>query len=196
MERLHRFVFIHRRSLAAIAAGAAVFFSLGAVESDGVRVTVAARDLPSGHIIRSDDLETVRFARDSVPESAQPAGRLTGRSLAGPVRAGEVLTDRRVLDPTNLDGYGIGDPVMMSLRIADPTAVAGLRAGDRVDIVAFDHESAPAVVTRDVVVAAVRTAEDEAATISVVASSNTALEIAAANANRSLTVLTSPARQP
>src|SRR5690554_5960157 len=96
MERLDRFVFAHRRLLAAVAAGLAVLLALGSVRSDdpGTPVVVAAHDLDSGTPLTTQDLKVVHLPAGVVPDSATTdPDVLAGQRIAGPVRAGEVLTD-------------------------------------------------------------------------------------------------------
>ena len=63
------------------------------------------------------------------------AAALAGRVLAGPVRAGEPITDVRLVGRSLLEGYGerlVAAPV----RIADAESARLLRAGDVIDVLA------------------------------------------------------------
>jgi hypothetical protein len=58
-----------------------------------------------------------------------------GQILAGPVRRGEPLTDRRFVGPSLLAGFG-DDLVAAPVRLADPGVLAVVRPGDLVDVLA------------------------------------------------------------
>lgn len=136
-RRLRRTVLARRRPLAAVCVALAVVAGVHAVRPQGpdtVRVTLAARDLTSGTVLTSDDLVVRR-----VPQAAAPVGsapHAVGRTLAAPVRAGEPITDVRLVGPSVVAGYP--GRVALPVRIADADAVALLRPGDRVGLVAAD----------------------------------------------------------
>jgi Flp pilus assembly protein CpaB len=130
-------VLARRRPLAAVCAGLAVVAGVHAARPAGPRavpVTVAAHDLTSGTVLEADDL-VVR----QVPASLAPVGstpHAVGRTLAAPVRAGEPVTDVRLVGPSVVTGYP--GRVALPVRIADGDAVALLRPGDHVGLVAAD----------------------------------------------------------
>jgi Flp pilus assembly protein CpaB len=101
-------------------------------------VAAAAHDLPGGATIDADDLRAMK-----VPPTAVPAGaitdvaRLTGRVLAVPVRAGETITDVRLVGPALLAGYG-DRLVAAPVRIADAGSARLLQPGDVIDVLAAD----------------------------------------------------------
>ena len=139
-RRLRRLLLARRRPLAALAAGLAVLSGLQAAAPapPATRaVLTAARDLPAGAVLDRSDLAYARFAPDSVPRGVvSGATGVLGRTTAGPVRAGEPLTDVRLVAGSLLDGYpgAVASPV----RIGDAGAVALLRVGDRIDVIAAD----------------------------------------------------------
>jgi Flp pilus assembly protein CpaB len=99
-------------------------------------VLVAAHDLPAGRTLTAADLRSASWPIRVTPSgglgpAAAPA--LLGRMLAGPIRAGEPLTDTRVLGPGLLAGQPAGT-VALPVRLGDPAAAAFVRAGDRVDV--------------------------------------------------------------
>jgi Flp pilus assembly protein CpaB len=106
---------------------------------------VAAHDLPSGATLRPAD---VRLA--DLPDDARPAGVLStldvvdGRSLAGAVRAGEALTDVRLV--TNLTFTGDPTTATVPVRLADAAVAELLQPGQRVDVVAAPEPGAPTSV--------------------------------------------------
>ena len=77
------------------------------------------------------------FSPAAVPAGAESRSGLLGRVLAAPVRAGEPITDVRVVGPGLVRGQGPGS-VAAPVRIADAGAVALVRVGDRVDVLAPD----------------------------------------------------------
>jgi Flp pilus assembly protein CpaB len=134
---VRRVVLSRRRPLAAVCAALAVVAGLRAVrppDPPTVGVVVAAHDLTSGTVLTPDDLVVRRF-----PVGSAPAGSATdavGRTLAAPVRAGEPVTDVRLVGPSVVAGYP--GRVALPVRIADGDAVALLRPGDRIGLVAAD----------------------------------------------------------
>ena len=101
---------------------------------DTVAVTVAAHDLVSGTVLGRSDVATRRFPAGSAPAGARI--RAVGRTLAGPVRAGEPITDVRLVTPGLVAGYP--GRVGLRVRVADADAVRLLRVGDHIDLVAAD----------------------------------------------------------
>ncbi len=125
----------HRRLLAALFAAAAAALGLAAAHPhpDGVRVQVAARDLPAGTGLTPRDVTT-----QVLPSSALPSGLVrhpTGRTLSGPIRRGEPLTDARLRSPGLLPGQ---DPAAVAtpVRLADAAMARLLHPGTRVDVLA------------------------------------------------------------
>ena len=64
---------------------------------------------------------------------------VVGRTVAGPMRRGEVVTDRRVVHADRMSGFPAGT-VLATIRLADADALSSLGVGDRVDVVAVDPE--------------------------------------------------------
>jgi len=142
LRRTRRAVLARRRPLAALCAGLAVAVGLranAAPPPPRTTLLVAAHDLPGAGALRPDDLTTRSFAPDSVPAGAleSPAQAL-GRTTVGPVRAGEPLTDARLVGRSMLAGYP--GTVAAPVRIGDPAAVGLVRVGDRVDLLAADPQ--------------------------------------------------------
>lgn len=197
MDRLDRLVFAHRRLLAAVCAGLAVLLTIAALDdgSSTRRVVVVTADLDAGTVLGAEHVTT----RD-VPVDAVPGGVLTetrdavGRTLAGPVRDGEVVTDRRVVDARDLSGFGVDDPALATVRVADRAVLGALHVGSRVDVVAVDPhgEEAPSVIARSVVVTSLPTGQgDDADTLGLVAPNEVAATLAAAGLGAGLTVIAS-----
>lgn len=126
-----------RRPLAAACLALAVVTGLHAVRphpGPRVTVTVAARDLDSGTVLSSHDLVDRRYPADVAPVGSLRTA--VGRTLAAPVRAGEPVTDVRLVSPSLVSGYP--GRVALPVRVADADAVALLRVGDTVDLLAAD----------------------------------------------------------
>ncbi len=151
---VRRAVLARRRLLAALLTAVAVATGLHAVAAEPptqVPVLVAARDLPSGAVLSRTDVRTVGFSPASVPEGAvtDPAGR----TLAAPLRAGEPVTDVRLVGPSLTEGYpGL---TAVPVRLPDAAMADLLTVGDRVDLVSADPQGSGAtVVATDVPVLA------------------------------------------
>src|SRR5690349_6837789 len=134
---VRRAVLARRRLLAALLTAVAVAAGLHAATAPPpaeVAVTVAARDLPSGAVLTDADLRTVGFAPGSVPSGA--VAEAGGRTLAAPLRAGEPVTDVRLVGPALTEGYpGLA---AVPVRLPDAGVAALLTVGDRIDLVAAD----------------------------------------------------------
>jgi pilus assembly protein CpaB len=143
-----------------VLAGAFALRPAGAREADDVGVVVAARDLSPGTSLSEHDV-SIR----SLPAAVVPSDALTsretavGRVVASAVRAGEPLTDVRLVGPADT-ALTTGDPnsATVPVRLADPDVADLLRPGIRVDVVTLDPdhqdnpvlaENATVVTTRD-----------------------------------------------
>ncbi|GAB93487.1 SAF domain-containing protein [Gordonia rhizosphera] len=161
-----------RRTVSAVLVIAAVVVTVaGHRSAQGRAVVVAAHDLLPGHALVGDDV-TVR----EVPGALVPHGalRLTadglGRTVAGRVNAGEILTDARLLSsrlPRGLTGRD--DARLVPVRLADESVTSLLREGDVVDVLSADdaHDdgdddsgASTAVLATGAVVALTATAAD------------------------------------
>lgn len=108
---------------------------------DRVAVLVAARDLSAGRTVGQHDLRTAQLPAAVVPAGALRPGastmaRLTGRSLAGPVRRGETLTDLRFVGTPLAAAVAGAGAVALPVRIADADVAWLLHPGDRIDLLA------------------------------------------------------------
>lgn len=145
-RRVRRTLLAHRRILAGLSAAVAVAAGLQAVaEPPPPRspVLTAARDIPGGAVVGSDDLEVVGFDPDSVPSGlVSSAAEAVGRTTAAPVRSGEPITDLRLVSGSMLTAY----PGMVAapVRIGDAAAVGLLKVGDLIDVLAADPQGGAA----------------------------------------------------
>lgn len=159
LRRARRRVLLHRRGLAALAAGVAVLLGVQATRpapAPTVAVWAAARALQGGALLGEASLTRVQVPPDLVPDGAvtDPA-EIVGRPLAAPVARGEVLTEVRVVGPDLAQAYP--GSTAAPVRFADAEVVDLLRPGDRVDVVAApqDGNGSATVVVSDVPVVAV-----------------------------------------
>ena len=196
MDRIHRFVFEHRRLLAAVFTALAVLTALTALrqQPNGTPMLVARHDLRSGHVLSASDLRTT-----TVPPSARPAhalgrGAAIGRRVAGPMRAGEAITDYRVLQDDALSGYA-DDAVLTTIRVDRADGLTGLHVGDRVDIIAVDPdgESKAKVVARTVEIVTLppSNGDTEVVPVGIVTTEKVALALATAALEARFSVITS-----
>lgn len=168
---LRRAIAARRRPLAAICAAAAVVSGISAARPPAPPTTpivVSAHDLPAGHVLSDDDITTVAW-----PSADLPAGTLDadapplGRTIAAPMRAGEPMTDVRLLQPGLLADYPPGH-VLTTIRTADPATAGVIHVGDTVDVVGADPQGrTPAVVlAREVPILSVLEAAADGVTVS------------------------------
>jgi Flp pilus assembly protein CpaB len=167
-RRIRRAVLARRRLLAGLCAALAVavgFQAATAPPPTTTTVLTAARDLPGGTVVHDADLRPVQFVPGGVPEGVLPsAAQAVGRTTAAPIRAGEAITDVRLVSGSLLAGYP--GRVAAPVRIGDPGAVDLLKAGDRVDLIAADPQgrSLARTIAADVPVIAVPRRRDPAPT--------------------------------
>ena len=118
----------------------------GAAEPAGAPAAVAAADLPAGTVLAPADLRPARLPAGLVPEGLAPDPELlVGRVLAGAVRAGEPVTDVRVVG-AGLTALLPEGQVAAPVRLADLAVAALVSAGDRVDVLATTADTGTAEV--------------------------------------------------
>jgi Flp pilus assembly protein CpaB len=190
-----------RRVAAALLAVTALVLALrpgppaGAAAPEPLPVVVAARPLDAGRALAADDLALAGYPPGTAPAGAvaDPA-LLVGRLLAGAVRAGEPLTDTRLVGP-GLTALLPRGQVAAPVRLADLAVAALVRTGDRVDVLATaagagEAETLAAGVR---VLAAGGSGDDPAAGLLLVAvDTGTAARLAAASTTATLTVSLPP----
>jgi pilus assembly protein CpaB len=189
-----------RRVAAVLLAAAALVLALrpapdGATSAaPTVPVAVSAGELPPGRVLTGDDLAVAEFPTAVAPAGtvADP-GSLVGRVLAGGVRAGEPLTDARLVG-AGLSALLPEGQVATPVRLADLAVASLVRTGDRVDVLATppDAGSAELVAGGALVLAAPGPsagAAVEAGGLLVIAVDDaTAARLAAASTTATLTV--------
>lgn len=149
----------HRRALAAVLAAVVVWGVVSAVRPSPAptsAVVVARHDLVPGAALRAEDL-----AVEQRPAAAQPAdavadaAAVSGRTVAFPVRAGEVVSARHVVAGALLSALGPG-LVAAPVVLADPASASLVAAGDVVDVLAATSGGADGVARSSVVASRVR----------------------------------------
>lgn len=156
-RRLHRALRRRRRLISALFAAAAVFaFArvLSPPPPDTTPVVVAARDMPGGEMIGPDDVRVVRMPAALAPQgTAHTTETLLRETLAAPVRAGEPISDRRLVGESLISGYADG-LVAAPVRIDDADVASLLQVGDHIDVYAAqdDESSSARLVVSDAVV--------------------------------------------
>jgi Flp pilus assembly protein CpaB len=95
---------------------------------------VAAADMQTGHIVEPGDVQIVAWPTDSRPPAAVSGEAIVGRRVASPIRAGEPLTEQRVVGPSLLASGG-ADRVAVALEPNPLTASGLIRPGDLVNLV-------------------------------------------------------------
>ncbi|MCW2583965.1 MAG: Flp pilus assembly protein CpaB, domain [Klenkia sp.] len=198
-----------RRALAGLLAVAALVLALRpvptsagssapAVPTDSV--VVAAADLPAGTVLGPEDVTVRSLPAELVPGSAvSDPEEVRGVSLASAVRAGEVLTDARLVGAGLWSQVPAGH-VAAPVRLADLAVAALLRSGDRVDVLAARPGVPTEVVVDDAVVLAVPapvtdaalTGGDTAGLVVLAVVEGDAGRLAAASAEATLTVTLGP----
>ncbi|MBY6538345.1 SAF domain-containing protein [Rhodococcus sp. BP-349] len=102
-----------------------------------VPVVVAAADLTPGTYLTAADVTLTRVDSSLLADGTlRSVDEAVGRTVAGPVRSGEALTDVRLLGPRLASAtLPSGDARIVPIRLADPELAQLLRAGDVVDVV-------------------------------------------------------------
>jgi Flp pilus assembly protein CpaB len=140
-----------------LTAGVLAVRPVEAESSPSAPTVVSARDIRAGSVLGPAD---VRLAQ--VPDSLRPVGAFStlgsvaGRLLAGAARAGEPITDARLVSPST-DIHGSGDPgkSIVPVRLSDAGVASLLHPGERVDVVAGSIEGDRRVLATMAVVVAV-----------------------------------------
>ncbi|WP_019932798.1 SAF domain-containing protein [Nocardia sp. BMG111209] len=132
--------------LAVVFAALAVVLAVRGDPATGhVEIVVAAHDLPPGHRIAAADVVRAARPADTLPEGAiRDVAAVLGSTLGTAVRAGEVLTDLRVVGPRlAAAAAGTAEARIVAIRPADAAVADVLRPGDRVDVIAAAEDGEP-----------------------------------------------------
>ncbi|OZD11720.1 hypothetical protein CH253_07645 [Rhodococcus sp. 06-156-3C] len=150
-------VLLRRIAAGVLAACAVALFARDAAADDHVVVIVAARDLTPGVQLTVDDVELREYAPSSVPDGAiTDVDDASARTLAGPIRAGEPLTDVRLLSSRLAEAITeSADARVVPVRLGDPGVTELLRSGDVVDVLTVGDggdDKSPRILAREAVV--------------------------------------------
>ncbi|MBV9096822.1 MAG: Flp pilus assembly protein CpaB [Frankiaceae bacterium] len=130
-----------RRFAAVVCLGLAVLCALQVLRPQAPptrSVWVVAHDVDGGAPLTAHDVRPERLPLRMVPRGALLVReRVVGRLVAAPMRAGEPVTDVRLLEPSLLAALPQPGLVAVPIRLADGAAAAALtRAGDLVNVLA------------------------------------------------------------
>lgn len=143
LTSVRRAVLRRRRLLAALCAVGAVaagFRATAPPPPPSETVLVAAHDLPAGAVLDGDDVRAVAVAPGAAPDGAlTDRTEAAGATLASPLRAGEAVTDVRLVGPAL--AAGAPGTVALPVRVSDAAQVGLLEVGDEIDLLATDPES-------------------------------------------------------
>jgi pilus assembly protein CpaB len=118
-----------------------------------VRLAVAARDLPMGSLLRSEDVRLLDWPAEVLPVGyAGSVADLVGRGLITPLRANEPILSSKLADRESGGGLSILIPEGMravSVKVDEVVQVAGfVTPGTRVDVLVTLDRSSESPVTR------------------------------------------------
>lgn len=141
-----------------LGAFAVVLFAQDAVATDHIQVVVAARDLTPGMRLEPGDVRLAEYSPSTVPDGAlSDVADAETHTVAGPVRAGEALTDVRLLSSRLAEAaVETADARIVPIRLTDAGVTGLLREGDTVDVLTVGEgdgeRTAQILATRAVVV--------------------------------------------
>ncbi|GAB17114.1 hypothetical protein GOEFS_019_00270 [Gordonia effusa NBRC 100432] len=146
-----RAVIIRRTIAIVLVAVAAVMTIADHRAAQGQSVITAAHDLMPGRLLVASDLTIRRIPGVALPDGAlRLSADGVGRTVTGRVRAGEIVTDVRLLSARLPVGLrGLRDSRLVPVRLADDAVADLLREGDIVDVLSETSD----VLARDAVVA-------------------------------------------
>ncbi|BDD81207.1 flagellar basal body P-ring biosynthesis protein [Tsukamurella pulmonis] len=181
-----------RAAAAALALLALVVALTSRPSGPQAQVLVAARELGPGGKLTAEDVAVRTVPAELAPQDAlDAADDAVGRSVTGPVGAGEILTGRRVLTDRTAGQIRPGAR-LVPVSLQDSAPMDLLRPGDVVDVVAQRKDDAPAVLARSATVAvapAAQAGRQQARTAMLAMSESEAHAVAAAALSSPLSVV-------
>ena len=143
IRTLRRAVSVHRRGVAALLAFVAVYGALRAVaapDTPGTPVVTVVADIPGGGPLSRDQVAVRSVPAELVPRAAVVSVEdAVGRTLAGPLTGGTILTEAALVGP-GLSGSAPGR-VVVPARLADAGIAGVIRVGNAIDVMATDPGS-------------------------------------------------------
>lgn len=135
---------VRRIAAGILVAVAVLLFVDDAAGDDRVRVVTAGRDLTPGTILTPADVAVAEWDSATVPDGAVlDSADVDGRTLTGPVRAGELLTDVRLLGSRTASAALRSEARVVPVHLADAGVTDLLREGDRVDVLTVETQENP-----------------------------------------------------
>lgn len=135
---------VRRIAAGILVAVAVLLFVDDAAGDDRVRVVTAGRDLTPGTILTPADVAVAEWDSATVPDGAVlDSVDVDGRTLTGPVRAGELLTDVRLLGSRTATAAVGVEARVVPVHLADAGVTDLLREGDRVDVLTVETQENP-----------------------------------------------------
>ncbi|WP_377451911.1 Flp pilus assembly protein CpaB [Rhodococcoides fascians] len=135
---------VRRIAAGILVAVAVLLFVDDAAGDDRVRVVTAGRDLTPGTILTPADVAVAEWDSATVPDGAVlDSADVDGRTLTGPVRAGELLTDVRLLGSRTASAALGSEARVVPVHLADAGVTDLLREGDRVDVLTVETQENP-----------------------------------------------------
>ncbi|WP_032399655.1 RcpC/CpaB family pilus assembly protein [Rhodococcoides fascians] len=135
---------VRRIAAGILVAVAVLLFVDDAAGDDRVRVVTAGRDLTPGTILTPADVAVAEWDSATVPDGAVlDSADVDGRTLTGPVRAGELLTDVRLLGSRTATAALGTEGRVVPVHLADAGVTDLLREGDRVDVLTVETQENP-----------------------------------------------------
>ncbi|MDJ0428943.1 RcpC/CpaB family pilus assembly protein [Rhodococcus fascians] len=135
---------VRRIAAGILVAVAVLLFVDDAAGDDRVRVVTAGRDLMPGTILTAADVAVAEWDSATVPDGAVlDSVDVDGRTLTGPVRAGELLTDVRLLGSRTATAAVGVEARVVPVHLADAGVTDLLREGDRVDVLTVETQENP-----------------------------------------------------
>lgn len=126
-----------------------------------VSVIIAAHDLGPGMPLTVDDVAVVTRSAGLLPDGVfADLSKAVGRTVAGPIRRGEILTDVRMLGSRLAELTAGPDARIVPLHLSDAAVLDLVRPGDVVDVLGAENSGAhspdsatePRIVATDAVV--------------------------------------------
>jgi len=136
----------HRRLLASLLAGFACLIALGELRPPApvtIAYLSASAALSAGHILTDADLAEIAWPEHlPAPQGLTDRSDIIGRTTAGPLAPGELVSESRLVSPGLLEianlarTRGTESVVAAPVRLADPDQASLVRPGDLVDVLA------------------------------------------------------------
>lgn len=152
-----RTVLLRRVGAGVLALAALALFAREQAAAGHISVVVAARDLGPGVRLEEGDVRFAEFSPAVVPDGAVvDVEDVVAHTVAGPIRAGEPLTDLRLLSSRLVESAVQNqDARIVPVRLSDAGVTDLLRAGDTVDVLtvgAGEDDRTARLLARDAIV--------------------------------------------